>query len=133
MPNLKHLCLRYLFWLLGARAVYLAFVYLLDFDPGLGVLVALVTVPALDIGATAIRRAGRVPPLPGWFRLLGAMYLIYLLIESVVILVVSPALLADVFRGGLAAALVFLGWGATLPMMALFLWIGARQEMDRAM
>lgn len=125
MPAIAPLALRYLIWLIGLRMLYAGAAYLLDIPDAAATAVILASVPAMDIGIQAMRRATRPLSLPDWAQIWGVMVAIY-----VVVSVVVPAILIQAIRAGLATSagigFIAIVTAATALMLALFLWIGVR-------
>ncbi len=129
MPSLASLALRYLLWLIGLRVLYIAAVNFLGIPNALATTVILTSVPAMDIGIQTLRRAKGPLDFRAWATIWGVMVSIHLILNVVV-----PAMLVPGFRAVMADAVGLRALGmvsaATLAMLALFLWIGAR--MGRA-
>ncbi len=125
MPPLTPLALRYLVWLIGLRILYIAAVSFLGLPNTLATTVILASVPAMDIGLQAVRKATRALAARDWATIWALLISIYLIINVIV-----PAMLVPAFRQimndpvGLRS-LVLVNLSAGL-MLALFLWIGSR-------
>ncbi len=125
MPALGPLALRYLIWLIGLRILYILAVNFIGVPNALATTVILASVPAVDIGMQAARRATRRLDLKAWGMIWGVMISVYLIINVIVPVMAVPA-----FRIMLAEAeavrLIAITSVSTAAMLALFLFIGAR-------
>ncbi len=126
MPNLPQLCLRYLAWVVGLRVLHIVGVQMLGLPNTLGTVVILASVPAVDIGMQALRRAGTMPPFQAWVILALSLFGSFMAVQ------IGMAALSSLenVRAMLSIPAMVV-WLATLAMIALFLWIGVRQEQRR--
>lgn len=130
MPNLGHLALRYLVWLIGLRIVYGFAVQGLGLPnlPAVGVILA--AVPALDVARAARQRATAPLALSSWASIWGLCLALFAAVQ-----VILPAIILAPMRAALATP-AFLQTTvvlllATAAMLAVFLWIGARIKAPR--
>lgn len=127
MPPLGPLALRYLLWLIGLRILYIAAVNYLGIPNSLATTVILASVPAIDIGMQAVKRATQRLDLKAWGMVWGVMISVYLIINVIVPVMAVPA-----FRLALADAqgvrVIAITSAATALMLMLFLYLGARSR-----
>ncbi|QBY01477.1 hypothetical protein E2K80_12710 [Rhodophyticola sp. CCM32] len=131
MPDLPVLCLRYLLWLIGATLVFLLAVNLAGLPLGPATQVILASVPAIIIATTAIRRAGRIPPLVAWVQLWLALFGVYMALELLLIAAFAPHLFGVLLQFGPDSLGYLTARAMVLPMLALFLFLGVRSDRAR--